>query len=120
MHKAAKQNNAELWMYNCWVTGAGYLQERFYSGLWTWRTVAAGKASGKAGAAVKNAKAFLDELRARIPYSAYKQRLGGISQNQWAELDAWNPVPEIKPEDYARIRDDCAKHIIAIRKECGL
>ena len=167
MHKAAKQNNAELWMYNCWVTGAGYLQERFHSGLWTWRTgakgngvwsygwyvrindsglpeskiafegrmagvndyrylqtlestVAAGKASGKAGAAVKNAKGFLDELRARIPYSAYKQKSGGISQNQWAELDVWNPVPEIKPEDYARIRDDCAKHIIAIRKECGL
>jgi len=69
---------------------------------------------------VKNAKAFLDELRARIPLTAYKQRSGGISQNQWAELDAWNPVPEIKPEDYARIRDDCAKHIIAIRKECGL
>jgi hypothetical protein len=167
MHKAAKQNNAELWMYNCWVTGAGYLQERFYSGLWTWRTgakgngvwsyglyvrindsglpeskiafegrmagvndyrylqtlestVAAGKASGKAGAAVKNAKAFLEELRRRVPYSAYRQRPGGIFQNQWAELDVWNPVPEIKPEDYARIRDDCAKHIIAIRKECGL
>jgi len=83
-------------------------------------TVAAGKASGKAGAAVKNAKAFLEELRRRVPYSAYRQRPGGIFQNQWAELDVWNPVPEIKPEDYARIRDDCAKHIIAIRKECGL
>ena len=69
---------------------------------------------------MKNAKAFLDELRARIPLTAYKQRSGGISQNQWAELDAWNPVPGIGPEDYAVIRDDCAGHIIAVRRECAI
>ena len=167
MHEAAAKNDAELWMYNCWVTSAGYLQERFYAGLWTWRTgvkgngawafgwyvrisdsglpeskiawegrmagvndyrylqtlehtIAAGDASGKAGAAVRDAKSYLEALRRRIPYSAYKQRSGGISQNQWAELDAWNPVPGIRPEDYAGIRDDCARHITAVRRECGM
>ena len=163
-HQAAKANDAELWMYNCWTTGAGYLQERFYAGLWTWRTgaggngvwsygwyvrindsglpeskiawegraagvndyrylqtlenaIAAGEVSGKAGDAVQDAKAFLDELRERIPLTAYRQRPGAIPQNQWAELDAWNPVPGIRPEDYAGIRDDCARHILAIRGE---
>ena len=166
-HRAAKDRGAELWMYNCWLTGAGYLQERFYAGLWTWRTgvkgngvwsygwyvrindsglpeskiawegraagvndyrylqtlehtIAAGDASGRAGAGVRNAKAFLDALRGRIPLAAYRQRPGALPQNQWAELDVWNPVPEILPEDYAHIRDDCARHISAVRGECGL
>ena len=166
-HEAAKANDAELWMYNCWVTGAGYLQERFYAGLWTWRTgargngvwsygwyvrindsglpeskvawegraagvndyrylqtleksIAAGDASGRAGAAVRSAKDFLDELRGRIPLTTYRQKPGAIPQNQWAELDAWNPVPGIQPEDYARMRDDCAGHTVAVRNECGL
>ena len=166
-HKAAKQKGAELWMYNCWLTGAGYLQERFYAGLWTWRTgakgngvwsygwyvrindsglpeskiawegrlagvndyrylqtlentIAAGRASGKAGAALRAANDSLEKLRQLIPYTTYRQRPGAIPQHQWAELDAWNPVPKIRPADYARIRDDCAKHVLAIRRECGL
>ena len=165
-HQAAKANDAELWMYNCWVTGAGYLQERFHAGLWTWRTgakgngvwsygwyvrindsglpepkiafegraagvndyrylqmlesaIASGATSGKAAAAVQDARAYLDGLRARIPLTTYLQRPGAIPQNQWAELDAWNPVPEIRPEDYAGIREECARHILAIRSECG-
>ena len=167
MHEAARKNDAELWMYNCWVTGAGYLQERFHAGLWTWRTgakgngvwsygwyvrldkaglpesklawegraagvndyrylqtlehtIAAGEASGKAGAAVQGARAYLDELRIKIPLTTYRQRPSAPSQHQWAELDAWNPVPEIRPEDYAGIRNDCARHTAAIRGECGL
>ena len=167
LHEAAARKDAELWMYNCWHTGYGYLQERFFAGLWTWRTgvkgngvwsygwyvrindsglpeskiawegrlagvndyrylqtlentIRAGDASGKAGAAVQGARNFLETLRERIPYTVYRQRVEGIPQNQWAELDAWNPVPEIEPEDYARIRDACTEHIIAIRNECGL
>ena len=80
----------------------------------------AAESSGKAGAAVQSARAFLDGLRARIPLTVYRQRPGAIPQNQWAELDAWNPVPAIEPEDYARIRNDCSEHVIAIRGECGL
>ena len=83
-------------------------------------TIAAGEASGKAGAAVRGARAYIEALRGRIPLTAYRHRPGAIPQNQWAELDVWNPVPAIGPEDYARIRDDCARHIIAIRRECGL
>ena len=167
MHAAAAKQNAEVWMYNCWFTGAGYLQERFNAGLWTWRTgakgngvwsygwyvridasgvpeskiafegrlagvndyrylqtlqgtIAAGEGSGRAGAAVQGARDYLDRLRRRIPYTAYRRRPGAVPQNQWAELDAWNPVPDIEPAEYARIRDTCAGHIIAIRRECGL
>ena len=83
-------------------------------------TLAAGEGTGKAGAAVKAARAFLDELRARIPYTVYRQRPGAIPQHQWAELDTWNPVPGIKPEEYAGIRDRCVEHVVAIREECGL
>jgi len=167
LHEAAARNNAELWMYNCWHTGYGYLQERFHAGLWTWRTgvkgngvwsygwyvrindsglpeskiawegrlagvndyrylqtlentIRAGDASGKAGAAVQGARDFLETLRERVPYSVYRQRVEGIPQGQWAELDAWNPVPEIEPEAYDRIRDACTEHIIATRSECDL
>jgi hypothetical protein len=164
-HQAAAKNKAELWMYNCWVTGAGYLQERFYAGLWTWRTgvrgngvwsygwyvrinasgmpeakvawegraagvndyrylqtlehaIAAGARQPQAADAVRKARRYLDQLRERIPYTTYRQRPGAIPQNQWAELDAWNPVPEIRPEDYHRLREECAQHILAIRREC--
>ena len=167
MHAAAAKHGAEVWMYNCWVTGAGYLQERFNAGLWTWRTgakgngvwsygwyvridesgvpesmiafegrlagvndyrylqtldssIAAAEATGRGAAAVQDAKDFLDGLRARIPLTAYRHRPGAIPQEQWAELDAWNPVPGIPPRDYARIRDDCTRHIIAVRKACDL
>ena len=167
IHEKAAKRSAELWMYNCWVTGAGYLQERFYAGLWTWRTgakgngvwsygwyvrinesglpeskvawegrlagvndyrylqtlestIASGERTGKAAAVVQNAKDFLEQLRNRIPYTAYRNRPGAIPQNQWAELDAYNPVPEIQAEHYQRIREDCTKHIMSIRRECGL
>jgi hypothetical protein len=167
MYEAAAGQDAELWMYNCWITGAGYLQERFYAGLWTWRTgakgngvwsygwyvrinesglpeskiawegrlagvndyrylrtlektIAAGDDSGKAGPSVRNAKEFLANLRQRIPYSTYRQRPGAIPQNQWAEMDAWNPAPEFRDEDYVGIRDKCVDHINAIRDECDL
>jgi hypothetical protein len=166
MHKEAAKHNAELWMYNCWLTGAGYLQERFYSGLWTWRTSTKGNGvwsygwyvrinesglpeskiawegraagvndyrylqtlehaiascdrAGKSGAAVQSAKGFLEKLRQRIPYDTYRARPGAIPQNQIPEMEAWNPVPDIQPEDYQRIRHDCAMHTIAVRKECG-
>jgi hypothetical protein len=167
MQEAAARKNAELWMYNCWITGAGYLQERFYAGLWTWRTgakgngvwsygwyvritdsglpeaktawegrlagvndyrylrtlestIAAADAAGRSGESVRQANEFLADLRRRIPYTTYSQRPGSIPQNQWAELDAWNPAPNVQPPEYARIRDNCTEHIIAIRRECEL
>lgn len=161
MHEAAAKHDAQLWMYNCWTTGAGYLQERFYSGLWTWRTgakgngawsygwyvrindsglpeskiawegraagvtdyrylhtleraiAAAGEAAGTSEA-VQSAQAFLNDLRRRIPFTAYRAYPGNVPQNQWAELDAWNPVRAIEPEDYDEIRNQCARHIAAL------
>ncbi len=166
LQAAAKKKKAQLWMYNCWLTGAGYLQERFYSGLWTWRTGAKGNGSwaygwyvrinesgmpeslmawegraagvndyrylqtlesavakatgrGKTGPAIQAAKKYLDDLRQSIPLTAYRSRPGAIPQVQWAEMDAYNPVPAIRPEDYPAIREACATHIAAIRKEAG-
>ena len=83
-------------------------------------TIAAGDALGKAGAAVRSAKDFLEALHQLIPYTAYRSRPEGDFHRQWPELDAWNPVPEIRPEDYAGIRAECASHIAAISKASGL
>ena len=162
LHAAARRNKAELWMYNCWVTGAGYLQERFYAGVWTWRTgvagngvwsygwyvriadsavpessiawegrlagvndyrylqtlesaLAAARRRGRGAAAAREAHTFLADLRRRIPDSVYRYRPGAIPQNQWAELDTWNPVPAIRPQDYDHIRRECTRHILALR-----
>jgi hypothetical protein len=81
--------------------------------------IAAGARQPQAADAVRKARRYIDQLRERIPYTTYRQRPGAIPQNQWAELDAWNPVPEIRPEDYHRLREECAQHILAIRRECG-
>gem|GEM_PF-2343191 len=163
LHAAARRNDAELWMYNCWLTGVGYLQERFYAGLWTWYTgvkgngvwsygwyvrindsgvpestlawegrlagvndyrylqtleteLAAARRRGRNAAARQEARTFLDTLRARIPGNVYRARPGAIPQNQWAEVDAWNPVPAIAPEDYDQIRNACARHIRALQR----
>lgn len=163
LQQAAKKNKADLWMYNCWLTGAGYLQERFQAGLWTWRTgakgngtwaygwyvrindsgmpeslmawegraagvndyrylqtlehaISAAEKKGKAGQAVQDAKEYMNKLRQMIPLTTYRKRPGAIPQIQWPELDAYNPVPAIQPEDYARIRDECAGYIAAIAK----
>ena len=155
-HAFAAKKNAELWMYDCWLTGENPLLERFYAGLWTWRTavkgnmvwaygwyvriketgvpesklawegrlagvndyrylhtlevaIAAAEAAGKANAALDAAKRFLEELRRRIPYTAYENRPRG------ARRALWNPVPEIQPQDYDRIRGKCARHIRALQ-----
>ena len=164
LRKKASRQNAELWMYR--IRGdASYRGDRFFAGLWTWRTgvkgngvwsygwyvrvndsglpeseirwegrlagvndyrylqtlehtIAAGERTGEAGRAVQNAKRFLDELRQRIPYTAPH----GIARpdEMYSEMDLWHRCPQIRPEDFDRIQDDCARHIIAIRTECGL
>ena len=73
------------------------------------RTIAAAEGRGNAQAAVQDAKGFLEELHQVIPYTVFEkhpgQPLGPV----------WNPVPEIPPEDYDRIRGECARHIGALR-----
>ena len=155
-HALAGEHNAEVWMYDCSLTGENPLLERFWAGLWTWRTgvkgnmvwsygwyvriketgvpesklawearlagvndyqyihtlevaIAKAEAASKAGAALNAAKTFLEKLRQRIPYTAYEKRPHG------ALRALWNPLPEIPPDDYDRIREKCARHIVAIQ-----
>ena len=71
-------------------------------------------------ATVKAAVSFLDRLRARvtywqIPYDGYQHPTErGSSLNLM-----WNPINAVLPEDYDRIREQCAQHTIAIGRECG-
>ena len=157
LHALAAETGAEVWMYDCGLTGRNPLLERFYAGLWTWRTGCRGNmvwsygwyvrindsglpeskiawegrlagvndyrylytletaldSAREAGRgedeAVRDAEAFLANLRGLVPLDAY------AVQPQGPEIALWNPVPELAPKDYARIRDECAKHILAIR-----
>ena len=80
MHEAAKKNDAELWMYNCWVTGAGYLQERFHAGLWTWRTGAKGNGVWSYGWYVRLDKAGLPESKL-----AWEGRAAGVNDYRYLQ-----------------------------------
>ena len=155
----AAERQAELWMYNCGMPGKSPLWDRYYAGLWTWRTGVRGNMSwcygwyvritetgfpegrlawegrlagvndyrylhtleraitsaGERGAdgntSVTAAQSFLDNLRRRIPLEKRdpgRRRYGG--DMSFIE----NPLPEIAPEEYDRIREQCAQHINAI------
>ena len=80
MHKAAKENDAELWMYNCWVTGAGYLQERFYAGLWTWRTGVRGNGAWSFGWYVRISDSGLPESKI-----AWEGRAAGVNDYRYLQ-----------------------------------
>ena len=69
------------------------------------------------GSAVQAARRFLQRLRKQIPLDVFA---GGKQPAQHsAEVSVWNPVPAIAPEDYDRVRQECAEHIIALRREMG-
>ena len=69
------------------------------------------------GPAVEAAKQFLRRLREQIPLDVFAH--GKRPAQHSAEVSVWNPVPAIAPEDYERIRQECAEHIIAVRRESG-
>ena len=69
------------------------------------------------GSAAQAARRFLQRLRKQIPLDVFA---GGKQPAQHsAEVSVWNPVPAIAPEDYDRVRQECAEHIIALRRETG-
>ena len=74
------------------------------------KTIAASEGRGKAGTAVQKAKAFLEELHQLIPYTVF-----GSAHPRYPLGPVWNPIPKIPPEDYDRIRGECARHIGALR-----
>ncbi len=157
IHAKAKKTKSEVWMYDCGLTGRNPLLERFFAGLWTWRTGVRGnfvwsygwfvrindsglpesktawegrlagvndyrylhtlesaiktaRRSGKGShPTVISAQAFLDGLRKKVPMDTYAVRPQGSG------IAVWNPVPDMAPEAYDAMRDECAKHIIAVR-----
>ena len=159
LHALAAEHGSELWMYDCGLTGRNPLVERFYAGLWTWRTgvkgnmvwsygwyvrindqglpesklawegrlagvndyrylhtieraVAAAETAGRGrDPAVRAARIFLRRLRARIPLDVYDWQ----SRPQGSDIAHWNPLPKMQPEEYDRMREECAGHIQAIR-----
>ncbi len=64
--------------------------------------------AGKAGAVAAAARKFLTKLRARVPIDCFSARPPS-SQMLWHTL-----APDIKPEEYGRIRDECARYIVAL------
>ncbi len=151
----ADKHSSEVWMYDCGLTGRNPLLERFYAGLWTWRTgvkgnmawsygwyvrinkqglpesklawegrlagvndyrylqtleetLAVATTSGQGGSrAVRAAGRFLQRLRAQIPLDVYEWR----RRPQGSDIALWNPVSQIRPEEYDRIREECVRHI---------
>ena len=77
------------------------------------KTIAAAEGRGKAKAAVQEAKGFLEELHQLIPYTVFEKHPDYFDRQPLGSV--WNPVPEISPEDYDRIRGECARHIRALR-----
>lgn len=78
------------------------------------KTIAAAEGRSEAKAAVQGAKAFLEELHKLIPYTVF-----GKNHPRYPLGPVWNPIPKISPEDYDRIRGECARHIVAIRALLG-
>ena len=80
------------------------------------QTLAAAATSGQEeGPAIQAARRFLERLQSHISLGIWEQQPAQHS----AEVSTWNPVPAIGPEDYERIRHECAEHIIAVRRESG-
>ncbi len=157
----ADKHGSEVWMYDCGYTGRNSLLERFYAGLFTWRTgvkgnmvwsygwyvrindqglpesklawearlsgvndyrylqaleetLAAATTSGQGRSrAVRAARRFLQRLRAQIPVDVYIYEK--MPAQRSGELVLFNPAPEIEPEDYDRIRQECVRHIQDVR-----
>ena len=79
-------------------------------------TLAAAATSGQEeGPAIQATRRFLERLQAQISLGIWEQQPAQHS----AEISTWNPVPAIGPEDYERIRQECAEHIIAVQEEHG-
>ena len=74
------------------------------------KTIAAAEGRSEAKAAVQGAKAFLEKLHKLIPYTVF-----GKNHPRYPLGPVWNPIPKISPEDYDRIRGECARHIGTIR-----
>jgi hypothetical protein len=85
------------------------LQGHFYD-VWI-----AGTTGQKEGPTTQAARGFLERLQAQISLGIWEQQPAQHS----AEISTWNPVPAIGPEDYERIRQECAEHIIAVQEEHG-
>ena len=161
----AREHEADVWMYECGWSGRNPLLERFYAGLWTWRTgvkgnmvysygwyvrindqglpesklgwegrlegvndyrylhtlettlASASTSSRDESQAVQAARRFLQTLRERIPVDVFAS--GKQPAQHSAEVSVWNPLSDIGPEDYERIRQKCAEHIIAVRQASG-
>ena len=80
------------------------------------RAIAEAADAGKADLpSVVEARAYLNDLRARVPLDAFSyQKRESTAYHQFQEA-----APEIAPEEYDALQRDCTKHIIAVRKECG-
>jgi hypothetical protein len=80
------------------------------------RAIAETDDAGKADLpSVVEARKYLDGLRARTPLDAFSYRKRPSSAfKQFQET-----APDIAPEEYDALQENCAKHIIAIRKERG-
>ncbi len=69
------------------------------------------KAKKGSALAVRAARRFLADLRSRIPLDVFDERKHPMTaQKQFQEL-----APGIGAEEYDRIQDECAKHIMAIK-----
>ena len=61
---------------------------------------------------VTKARNYLDQLRARVPLDAFSYR----NRDSTAYKQFRSVAPEIGPEEYDRIQQECAAHVMAIRK----
>ena len=78
--------------------------------------IAAAAKAGKAAApAVASARKYLADLKARVPIEVFDNKVrSSTSLKQFSAL-----APDIAPEEYDALQEDCTRHIIAIRKELG-
>ena len=80
LHELAAETGAEVWMYDCGLTGRNPLLERFYAGLWTWRTGCRGNMVWSYGWYVRINDMGLPEAKI-----AWEGRLAGVSDYRYLQ-----------------------------------
>jgi len=68
--------------------------------------------TGKLHRQVARARRFIGDLRTRIPIDCFCSG----NRPETREKLWWNPAPNIAPEEYDEIREECARHIQALKK----
>ena len=80
LHELAAKTAAEVWMYDCSLTGRNPLLERFYAGLWTWRTGCRGNMVWCYGWYVRINETGLPESKI-----AWEGRLAGVNDYRYLQ-----------------------------------